>query len=52
MLGRLALGEQTIQSLIEEDGRYYDRHIIDVEHGGNHYSVEQWFDITPYFKAM
>ena len=52
VLGRLALGEQIIQSLVEEDGRYYDRHIIDVEHGGNHYSVEQWFDITPYFKAM
>lgn len=52
VLGRLGLGEQRMQALVEEDGRYYDMHIIDVEHDGKHYSVEQWFDITPYFKSM
>ena len=52
VLGRLGLGERQMQALVEEKGRYYDMHIIDVEHEGKHYSVEQWFDITPYFKAM
>jgi hypothetical protein len=52
VLGRLGLGEQRMQALVEEAGRYYDMHIIDVEHDGKHYSVEQWFDITPYFKSM
>ena len=52
VLGRLGLGERQMQALVEENGRYYDMHIIDVEHEGKHYSVEQWFDITPYFKAM
>ena len=52
VLGRLGLGERQMQALVEEKGRYYDMHIIDVEHDGKHYSVEQWFDITPYFKAM
>ena len=52
VLGRLGLSEQRMQALVEEDGRYYDMHIIDVEHDGKHYSVEQWFDITPYFKSM
>ena len=49
VLGRLGLGERQMQALVEENGRYYDMHIIDVEHEGKHYSVEQWFDITPYF---
>ena len=52
VLGRLGLGEQRMQALVEEEGRYYDMHIIDVEPDGKHYSVEQWFDITPYFKSM
>ena len=52
VLGRLGLGERQLQSLVEDKGRYYDMHIIDVERDGKHYSVEQWFDITPYFKAM
>ena len=52
VLGRLGLGERQMQALVEENGRYYDMHIIDVEHEGKHYSVEQWFDITPYFKSM
>ena len=52
VLGRLGLGERQLQSIVEDKGCYYDMHIIDVEHDGKHYSVEQWFDITPYFKSM
>ena len=52
VLGRLGLGERQMQALVEENGRYYDVHYIRVEHDGALYRVEQWFDITPYFKAM
>ena len=52
VLGRLNLGAQQVQVLVEEDGRYYDMHLIDVEHGGEQYRIEQWFDITPYFKSL
>ncbi|MBE6415915.1 MAG: hypothetical protein E7032_05210 [Akkermansiaceae bacterium] len=52
VLGRLNLGEPYMQSLVEHDGRYYDMHLIETEHGGERYQVEQWFDITPYFKAL
>lgn len=51
VLGRLSMGEHRMQSLVEDGGRYYDMHLIEVEHGGEHYQVEQWFDITPYFKS-
>ena len=51
VLGRLGLGEHQLQALVVENGRCYDMHIIEVEHGGKHYAVEQWFDITPYFNA-
>ena len=51
VLGRLGLGEHQLQTLVVENGRCYDMHIIEVEHGGKHYAVEQWFDITPYFNA-
>lgn len=51
VLGRLNLGEHKLQALVEENGRYFDMHLIEVEHDGKRYTVEQWFDITPYFKA-
>ena len=51
VLGRLGLGEHQLQALVVENGRSYDMHIIEVEHGGKRYAVEQWFDITPYFNA-
>ena len=34
VLGRLGLGERQLQSLVEDKGRYYDMHIIDVERDG------------------
>ena len=52
VLGRLNLGEHVLQALAPKNGRYYDMHLIKVEHEGKLYYVEQWFDITPYFKAM
>lgn len=52
VLGRLNLGELQMQSLVEEKGRYYDVHYIHAEHDGRQYIVEQWFDITPYFRKL
>lgn len=34
-----------------EDGRYFDRHQVVYTYEGKRYRIEQWFDITAYFRA-
>ncbi len=35
-----------------EDGRYFDRHVVDYLYNGKIYRLELWFDITAYFRAQ
>ena len=49
IMQRMLLMDNKMQSLVEEDGRYYDCHEIVAEVDGVEYVVQQWFDITPYY---
>lgn len=44
--------EHIRQKLSHKDGKSYDTHELNLQINGEHYKVEQWFDITLYYNTL